>query len=1362
MSGKGDPVETLSIISEKSHAELSSDKQLEDDPSYISKVRSDLHESNISVDNIEKKELIKVEHREREEPEVVTLDEVNNNKRYRDRETYGDFKIVRGGYHQGSIHKFKADSVGRQCTANAAVAIVMCSLKDPHLLTKSNIETVLQIGDKVYRKSIETRPKVSRDEVNHMYLNALELTKEISVGSSKRKIFIETASVGHLFEERLGCLNLEDRLHTFLEADRAGILTANSISIAIGRQNGRFWMFDSHGRNSEGKFCESGDASACLTMFKDVTSLFELIKFNIPHVIDTDNSKNFFELHPVRVAFPIRNNIEENGIFISSNAILHRKQKKKIVSTQIYANKQEPENEVNDTNYLTKSASEGTFKNSPRQTKKYLRDESKQNLEDFNEVSSSEEDFTSHKSSDDTNTSNDASNLELTSSDSSEYEDSLREVENNHSSQCTKDKKSNEECNENSNCLNPENEESFTDDSINVKGLLESEERNRNKNRWKKAETIDTTEIVLVNFSKVWDQLTFELATHKPDCSIQNVKVHHQKREGNRICFEYKCTECIWSANIWTTTNDDKTLEINEALVLGGINSGTSYTQMKKLFSAAGIRFMNNKRYRSCRDNAYKILWDSIRESMKKAGKEELEMALADGNEKDGKGLITVLADGSWMKRSYKTGSFNSPAGLVYIIGQRTGKILWLEVKDMYCSICDRANRRNTKPMKHECYKNWSREDSSSSMESVSIAEGFQKSIEEHNLIYSTLIADGDSSVFKRIRDIDPYGEYDIEVKKVECSKHLRRAFKNRIKEIVTSKRGRIGRPRQIVLASAKKCITELNNILQHYWQEEREITEELCAELSAAIDIIPRHVFGDHENCSAGHPLCNGAAESDEANQVPLLEQWDFVHEVEEAISRLSRHAESLLLNYDTNLLESAYAIVAEKIGGKRINFALRNEYHVRIMAAALQFNTRKVITTYYEKAGKETPKIAKNVEEESLKYHESRKSKPVQRRNRRKRRTYGDKDYGPNCQQVDMDSKTYATQLAKVEEKEKETMQNCDNIEKETRRQEKCSKWHRLRKVFITGTHCHKICRKREHTSCHTIVKDIRRPMDKKSAAISWGNRNEPIARKKLVEVLNCSIEDNGLFVHRSIPGLAATPDGCLSQRNEIIEIKCPFSAVSDQTLTQAYLRRVNPITRLFTDESCTAIRKSHEYYYQVQMQLNVSEKSTCHFMVWIPTDFRVILIKKDVEFWNAEMKPKLVLFYETCLKPEIVDSRLARGMKVKDPPHILDARIKHEDAKKEMEKMKEIRKNRKLLKNDCINNNKDKVMHGRLEERLEDVETNYNETEDTHEEKVKYYPTHSSETKKSFEINELQTRGNIRERKKPKWLEDYLLED
>ena len=63
-------------------------------------------------------------------------------------------------------------------------------------------------------------------------------------------------------------------------------------------------------------------------------------------------------------------------------------------------------------------------------------------------------------------------------------------------------------------------------------------------------------------------------------------------------------------------------------------------------------------------------------------------------------------------------------------------------------------------------------------MESSIVLGGFQKLVEMHGLIYAKIVGDGDSSVYKKIRDNKPYGP-NIFVEKVECRNHILRNYCN-------------------------------------------------------------------------------------------------------------------------------------------------------------------------------------------------------------------------------------------------------------------------------------------------------------------------------------------------------------------------------------------------------------------------------------------------------------------------------------------------------------------------------------------------------------------------------------------------------
>jgi hypothetical protein len=127
-------------------------------------------------------------------------------------------------------------------------------------------------------------------------------------------------------------------------------------------------------------------------------------------------------------------------------------------------------------------------------------------------------------------------------------------------------------------------------------------------------------------------------------------------------------------------------------------------------------------------------------------------------------GSLYIYVDGSWSKRCYGT-NFNSLSGMVGSIGSHTGEILFIGIKNKFCSICARTENKNEQTRDHVCFKNWNY--SSPAMESAMAVEGFSMSEEMHNLRYIQFIADGDASVFEKIKENISYGK---DVRKIECT----------------------------------------------------------------------------------------------------------------------------------------------------------------------------------------------------------------------------------------------------------------------------------------------------------------------------------------------------------------------------------------------------------------------------------------------------------------------------------------------------------------------------------------------------------------------------------------------------------------
>ncbi|XP_064485416.1 uncharacterized protein LOC135397751 isoform X2 [Ornithodoros turicata] len=137
----------------------------------------------------------------------------------------------------------------------------------------------------------------------------------------------------------------------------------------------------------------------------------------------------------------------------------------------------------------------------------------------------------------------------------------------------------------------------------------------------------------------------------------------------------------------------------------------------------------------------------------------------------DGFPIITVVADGAWCKRSYKN-KHDALSGSAVIVGYRTKKVLFLGVRNKFCTLCASC-KAGSSPKKHLCFKNW--ESSSTSTEKDIVVEGFRRSIELHGVKYLQLIADGDSSTYKSILEAAPY-QHQV-VQKIGCRNHLLRNY---------------------------------------------------------------------------------------------------------------------------------------------------------------------------------------------------------------------------------------------------------------------------------------------------------------------------------------------------------------------------------------------------------------------------------------------------------------------------------------------------------------------------------------------------------------------------------------------------------
>ncbi|KAJ8912411.1 hypothetical protein NQ315_013478 [Exocentrus adspersus] len=130
------------------------------------------------------------------------------------------------------------------------------------------------------------------------------------------------------------------------------------------------------------------------------------------------------------------------------------------------------------------------------------------------------------------------------------------------------------------------------------------------------------------------------------------------------------------------------------------------------------------------------------------------------------------------------------------------------------------------------------------------------------------------------------------------------------------------------------------------------------------------------------------------------------------------------------------------------------------------------------------------------------------------------------------------------------------------------------------------------RETTLCANRVK--------RNNATKYGTDNEPLARAQFKQEYDVKVITCGLFVDKQYCMLAASPDGLVGN-DGLIEIKCP-KVSSDMHPKNAIQTKVIKCCTI-DENNLLSLKENHDYYYQIQGQLHVTQRSYCYFIIWSP---------------------------------------------------------------------------------------------------------------------------------------------------------------
>jgi len=180
---------------------------------------------------------------------------------------------------------------------------------------------------------------------------------------------------------------------------------------------------------------------------------------------------------------------------------------------------------------------------------------------------------------------------------------------------------------------------------------------------------------------------------------------------------------------------------------------------------------------------------------------------------------VAVSVDGTWQKRGH-----TSRIGVVFIISIETGEVLDFVIKSLICHVCS-AHKHLVKGSDE--HKDWwatheqnctiNHEGSSDSMESQGAVEIFLRSIDKHQLQYTTFIGDGDSNCFGSCQKALESAPIPYNIQKEECVGHIQKRMGAALRKFKKDNKGvKLADGKSV--SGAGRLTDDLINRIQNYF----------------------------------------------------------------------------------------------------------------------------------------------------------------------------------------------------------------------------------------------------------------------------------------------------------------------------------------------------------------------------------------------------------------------------------------------------------------------------------------------------------------------------------------------------------------
>ena len=153
----------------------------------------------------------------------------------------------------------------------------------------------------------------------------------------------------------------------------------------------------------------------------------------------------------------------------------------------------------------------------------------------------------------------------------------------------------------------------------------------------------------------------------------------------------------------------------------------------------------------------------------------------------------------------------------------------------------------------------------------------------------------------------------------------------------------------------------------------------------------------------------------------------------------------------------------------------------------------------------------------------------------------------------------------------------------------------------------------------------------------------------KSRMVGHLNFKLTPCGFFVDEQTPYLGASPDAlveCSCCGCGVVEVKCPLCASNARSLDDVVQERKKfCLQRLET--GLLQLSREHPYHLQCQLQMHVTRRQYCDFVVWHDAGLHVERLTIDSQQLKDAIA-KAEQFFRLCALPELCGKWYTRSHK------------------------------------------------------------------------------------------------------------------